>query len=51
MYDTLSFVFLNVPGVSRLQWHPFSVASSARDDTEEMTIYIKGVTCPVGQSK
>lgn len=51
MYDTLSFVFLNVPGVSRLQWHPFSVASNARDDTEEMTIYIKGVTCPVGQSK
>ena len=43
MYDTLSFMFLNVPGVSRLQWHPFSVASSARDGTQEMTIYIKGI--------
>ena len=49
MYDTLSFMFLNVPGVSHLQWHPFSVASSARDGNKEMTIYIKGVTGPAGQ--
>ena len=40
-YDATSFLFLKVPGVSHLEWHPISTASSARDGAGEMTILIK----------
>ena len=44
MYDALSFMFLKVPSVSHLEWHPISMTSSARDCADEMTIDIKKVT-------
>ncbi|KAG0577508.1 hypothetical protein KC19_5G161700 [Ceratodon purpureus] len=33
-YNALSFLYLNVPGISRLQWHPFSTTSTSLDDSE-----------------
>ncbi|CAM6092355.1 unnamed protein product [Calypogeia fissa] len=40
-YHPLSFIFVKLPSVSRLHWHPFSVASSPLDGTRELTVYIK----------
>lgn len=40
-YNTLSFLYLNVPGISRLQWHPFSTSSSPLDDNNEVSVVIK----------
>ncbi|KAL2649564.1 hypothetical protein R1flu_017692 [Riccia fluitans] len=40
-YNELSFIFLNVPSLSRLQWHPFSVSSSPGDCPHSMKFLIK----------
>ncbi|KAG6549893.1 hypothetical protein Mapa_008875 [Marchantia paleacea] len=40
-YNELSFVFLNVPSIDRLQWHPFSVSSSPEDSSHHMRFLIK----------
>lgn len=40
-YSPLSFFFLNIPGISRLQWHPFSTTSTTLDDANEVTLCIK----------
>ncbi|BBM98631.1 ferric-chelate reductase [Marchantia polymorpha subsp. ruderalis] len=40
-YNELSFVFLNVPSINRLQWHPFSVSSSPEDSPHHMRLLIK----------
>lgn len=40
-YSALSSVLINIPCVSRLQWHPFSVTSSPCDETLTLTICIK----------
>lgn len=40
-YTALSFVFVNIPCVSRMQWHPFSVTSSPLDGSPTLTICIK----------
>lgn len=34
-------VFLNVPGISKLQWHPFSVTSSSKFDLDKLSVVIK----------
>ena len=44
MYDALSFMFSKVSSISHFEWHPISMASSARDCAGEMTIHIKKVT-------
>lgn len=44
-YTALSFVFINIPCVSRLQWHPFSVTSSPLENAPTLTICIK----PIGK--
>ncbi|CAM6010432.1 unnamed protein product [Sphagnum balticum] len=40
-YTSLSFIYINLPQISYLQWHPFSIASSPLDGTQELTVYIK----------
>ncbi|GMH23859.1 hypothetical protein Nepgr_025702 [Nepenthes gracilis] len=40
-YNALSFIFLKVREVSRLQWHPFSVSSSPMDGKYHISIFIK----------
>lgn len=37
------FVYLNVPSVSRLQWHAFTIASSPRTSATTLTILIKAL--------
>ncbi|KAF7813099.1 ferric reductase [Senna tora] len=34
-------VFLNVPSISKLQWHPFTVTSSSNMDSDELSVAIK----------
>uniref|UniRef100_A0A1D1YKS8 ferric-chelate reductase (NADH) n=1 Tax=Anthurium amnicola TaxID=1678845 RepID=A0A1D1YKS8_9ARAE len=40
-YNALSFIFLQVRELSRLQWHPFSVSSSPLDGRNHISILIK----------
>lgn len=40
-YNALSFVYINVPGISRLEWHPFSSASSSLTTANTIAICIK----------
>lgn len=44
-HSALSFIFINIPSISPLEWHPFSVASSPLDETA-ITLYVKpfGIT-------
>ncbi|KAG6555840.1 hypothetical protein Mapa_002481 [Marchantia paleacea] len=40
-YNALSFMYVLLPGISKYEWHPFSVASSPLDETNQICIYIK----------
>ncbi|RWW37641.1 hypothetical protein BHE74_00057215 [Ensete ventricosum] len=40
-FEPLSVVFINVPGVSSLQWHPFTVSSSSNLEPERLSVIIK----------
>lgn len=40
-YTPLSFMFLNIRGLSRLEWHPFSTASTPLDNSKYMSVLIK----------
>lgn len=40
-YNALSFVYINIPGISRLEWHPFSSASSSLNTSNTIAICIK----------
>jgi len=40
-YQAGQYCFLNVPGISSLQWHPFSISSAPGD--EVMTFHIKNM--------
>ncbi|KAK0588993.1 hypothetical protein LWI29_008213 [Acer saccharum] len=43
-YNALSFIFLRVKEVSRLQWHPFSVSSSSLDgDQIHLSVFIRAL--------
>lgn len=41
-YNPTSTIFINVPGISKLQWHPFTVTSSSNLDPENLSVLIKG---------
>ncbi|GMF28843.1 unnamed protein product [Phytophthora lilii] len=40
-YEPGHFVYLNIPAISKLQWHPFTIASSPRMSPDTITIIIK----------
>ncbi|MCE3214607.1 hypothetical protein HAX54_052860 [Datura stramonium] len=41
MYNPTSSVFINVPSISKLQWHPFTVTSNSNMEPEKLSIVIK----------
>ncbi|KAL7203348.1 hypothetical protein ACSBR2_016607 [Camellia fascicularis] len=40
-YTPTSIIFINVPSISRLQWHPFTISSSSNLEPDELSIIIK----------
>ncbi|KAJ3706899.1 hypothetical protein LUZ61_010604 [Rhynchospora tenuis] len=40
-YNPLSTIFINVPSVSSLQWHPFTITSSSNLEPERLSVVIK----------
>ncbi|KAK8513259.1 hypothetical protein V6N11_013138 [Hibiscus sabdariffa] len=40
-YTPTSIVFVNVPGISKLQWHPFTVISNSNMNPDKLSIVIK----------
>ncbi|KAL7583087.1 hypothetical protein Lser_V15G43873 [Lactuca serriola] len=40
-YNPTSLIFVNVPSISKLQWHPFTVTSSSDFDDEKLSVVIK----------
>ncbi|XAR53629.1 Ferric-chelate reductase (NADH) [Bertholletia excelsa] len=40
-YNPTSTVFINMPGISRLQWHPFTITSNCNTDTDKLSVVIK----------
>ncbi|KAL8248032.1 hypothetical protein R6Q59_009248 [Mikania micrantha] len=40
-YNPTSILFVNVPSISRLQWHPFTVTSNANTEPDMLSIVIK----------
>ncbi|KAG8652945.1 ferric reduction oxidase 4 isoform X2 [Manihot esculenta] len=40
-YNPTSILFLNVPSISKLQWHPFTVTSNCNMEPETLTVVIK----------
>ncbi|XP_027108407.1 ferric reduction oxidase 2-like [Coffea arabica] len=41
-YAPTSILFLNVPSISKLQWHPFTITSSSNLEPEKLSVIIKG---------
>ncbi|CAL1398881.1 unnamed protein product [Linum trigynum] len=41
-YNPTSVLFLNVPGISKLQWHPFTVTSNSSLEADKLSVVIKG---------
>ncbi|KAJ8900624.1 hypothetical protein K2173_025401 [Erythroxylum novogranatense] len=40
-YNSTSIMFINVPSISRLQWHPFTVISNCDLEPERLSVMIK----------
>lgn len=40
-YNPTSILFVNVPSVSKLQWHPFTIASSSNLETDKLSVVVK----------
>ncbi|XP_062149742.1 ferric reduction oxidase 2-like [Alnus glutinosa] len=40
-YTPTSSVFINVPSISKLQWHPFTITSSSKMDLDKLSVVIK----------
>lgn len=41
-YNPTSVMFINVPSISKLQWHPFTVTSNTNLEPEKISVVIKG---------
>ncbi|CAN4108988.1 unnamed protein product [Withania somnifera] len=41
-YSPTSIMFVNVPIISKLQWHPFTITSSSNLEPEKISVVIKG---------
>ncbi|XAR63032.1 Ferric-chelate reductase (NADH) [Bertholletia excelsa] len=40
-YTPTSIIFINVPSISKLQWHPFTISSSSNLEPERLSLVIK----------
>ncbi|ERM96456.1 hypothetical protein AMTR_s00001p00254670 [Amborella trichopoda] len=40
-YNPLSMVFVNVPSISSLQWHPFTVTSNSKMEVDKLSVVVK----------
>ncbi|KAI8564867.1 hypothetical protein RHMOL_Rhmol03G0216100 [Rhododendron molle] len=40
-YNPTSNMFINVPGISKLQWHPFTITSNNNTDQDRLSVVIK----------
>ncbi|KAL5216495.1 hypothetical protein ABZP36_007896 [Zizania latifolia] len=40
-HNPMSTIFINVPSISRLQWHPFTVTSSSSLEPDRLSVVIK----------
>ncbi|XP_057979341.1 ferric reduction oxidase 2-like [Malania oleifera] len=40
-YSPTSIMFMNVPSISKLQWHPFTINSSSNLEPDELSIMVK----------
>ncbi|KAK6239803.1 hypothetical protein QUC31_005272 [Theobroma cacao] len=40
-YNPTSIMFLNVAGISKLQWHPFTISSNSRLEPDRLSVIIK----------
>ncbi|XP_024969137.1 ferric reduction oxidase 2-like [Cynara cardunculus var. scolymus] len=40
-YNSMSSIFINIPSISKLQWHPFSITSSSNLDLEKLSVVVK----------
>jgi ferric-chelate reductase len=45
-FHPLHFLFVNVPSISRFQWHPFSLASGPKDSARSFVFHIKPQNLP-----
>ncbi|KAI3681791.1 hypothetical protein L6452_36596 [Arctium lappa] len=41
-YTPTSIIFINIPSISKAQWHPFTVTSSSNLEHEKLSVMIKG---------
>ncbi|KFK42543.1 hypothetical protein AALP_AA1G008100 [Arabis alpina] len=41
VYTPTSILFVNIPGVSKVQWHPFTITSSSKLEPEKLSVVIK----------
>ncbi|KAA8520659.1 hypothetical protein F0562_014915 [Nyssa sinensis] len=40
-YTPTSMIFMNVPSISKLQWHPFTISSNSNLEPERLSVIIK----------
>ncbi|XP_074263344.1 ferric reduction oxidase 2-like [Silene latifolia] len=40
-YNPTSNIFINIPAVSKLQWHPFTITSSSNLESDRLSVMIK----------
>ncbi|KAJ6684141.1 hypothetical protein OIU85_007796 [Salix viminalis] len=40
-YAPTSIAFINVPSISRMQWHPFTITSNSNMDSDKISVVIK----------
>ncbi|KAL6127678.1 hypothetical protein ACLB2K_071041 [Fragaria x ananassa] len=42
-YNPTSILFINVPSVSKMQWHPFTVTSNSNMEADKLSVVIKSL--------
>jgi len=40
-YNPTSIIFINVPSISKLQWHPFTITSNSNLEQDKLSVVIK----------
>ncbi|KAJ4953674.1 hypothetical protein NE237_030506 [Protea cynaroides] len=40
-YSPMSIMFINMPSISKLQWHPFTVTSNSNMDQDKLSVVVK----------